>query len=149
MGKLRVYCLKTLNKLSIYPLGNTPSAPNVSWWLTAYNHLVHISHHPCSDMVTGKALGAEGKCVSEPKPVILIRKDQANAKWNTSWPQPAGHWVPLPSQWPPHMQARRMLRISILQCTPSCPSQQHSQRTKETIRVVEYEQQAYVHHRFG
>ena len=30
MGKLRVYCLKTLNKLSIYPLGNTPSAPSDS-----------------------------------------------------------------------------------------------------------------------
>ena len=30
MGKLRVYCLKTLNKLPIYPLGNTPSAPSVS-----------------------------------------------------------------------------------------------------------------------
>ena len=29
MGKLRVYWLKTLNKLSIYPLGNTPSAPSV------------------------------------------------------------------------------------------------------------------------
>ena len=29
MGKLRVYCLKTLNKLSIYPLGNAPSAPSV------------------------------------------------------------------------------------------------------------------------
>ena len=28
MGKLRVYCLKTLNKLSIYPVGNTPSAPS-------------------------------------------------------------------------------------------------------------------------
>ena len=28
MGKLRVYCLKTLNKLSIYSLGNTPSAPS-------------------------------------------------------------------------------------------------------------------------
>ena len=28
MGKLRVYCLKTLNKLSIYPLGKTPSAPS-------------------------------------------------------------------------------------------------------------------------
>ena len=26
---MRVYCLKTLNKLSIYPLGNTPSAPSV------------------------------------------------------------------------------------------------------------------------
>ena len=32
MGKLRVYCLKTLNKLPIYPLGNTPSAPSV--WAT-------------------------------------------------------------------------------------------------------------------
>ena len=32
MGKLRVYCLKTLNKLSIYPLGNTPSAPSVYCW---------------------------------------------------------------------------------------------------------------------
>ena len=43
MGKLRVYCLKTLNKLSIYPLGNTPSAPSdwrtnrcwliwIAWW---------------------------------------------------------------------------------------------------------------------
>ena len=31
MGKLRVYCLKTLNKLLIYPPGNTPSAPSVSW----------------------------------------------------------------------------------------------------------------------
>ena len=31
MGKLRVYCLKTLKKLSIYPLGNTPSAPSA--WL--------------------------------------------------------------------------------------------------------------------
>ena len=30
MGKLRVYCLKTLNKLLIYPLGNTPSAPSVA-----------------------------------------------------------------------------------------------------------------------
>ena len=29
MGNLRVYCLKTLNKLSIYPLDNTPSAPSV------------------------------------------------------------------------------------------------------------------------
>ena len=29
MGKLRVYCLKTLNKLSIYPLDKTPSAPSV------------------------------------------------------------------------------------------------------------------------
>ena len=29
MDILRVYCLKTLNKLSIYPLGNTPSAPSV------------------------------------------------------------------------------------------------------------------------
>ena len=29
MGKFRVYCLKTLNKPSIYPLGNTPSAPSV------------------------------------------------------------------------------------------------------------------------
>ena len=29
MGKLGVYCLKTLNKLSIYLLGNTPSAPSV------------------------------------------------------------------------------------------------------------------------
>ena len=29
MGILRVYCLKALNKLSIYPLGNTPSAPSV------------------------------------------------------------------------------------------------------------------------
>ena len=28
MGNLRVYCLKTLNKLSIYPLDNTPSAPS-------------------------------------------------------------------------------------------------------------------------
>ena len=28
MGKLRVYWLKTLNKLSIYPLDNTPSAPS-------------------------------------------------------------------------------------------------------------------------
>ena len=28
MGKLRVYCLKTLKKLSIYPLGKTPSAPS-------------------------------------------------------------------------------------------------------------------------
>ena len=30
MGQLRVYCLKALNKLSIYSLGNTPSAPSVS-----------------------------------------------------------------------------------------------------------------------
>ena len=28
VGKLRVYWLKTLKKLSIYPLGNTPSAPS-------------------------------------------------------------------------------------------------------------------------
>ena len=38
MGKLRVYCLKTLNKLSIYPLGNTPSAPSV--WYILVNVLV-------------------------------------------------------------------------------------------------------------
>ena len=31
MGKLRVYCLKTLKKLSAYPLGNTPSAPSVGY----------------------------------------------------------------------------------------------------------------------
>ena len=30
MGKLRVYCLKALNKLSIYPLSNTPSVPSDS-----------------------------------------------------------------------------------------------------------------------
>ena len=30
MGKLRVYWLKTLKKLSICPLGNTPSAPSVT-----------------------------------------------------------------------------------------------------------------------
>ena len=30
MGILRVYCLKTLKKPSIYPLGKTPSAPSVS-----------------------------------------------------------------------------------------------------------------------
>ena len=30
MGKLRVYCLKTLKKPSIYPLGKTPSAPSDS-----------------------------------------------------------------------------------------------------------------------
>ena len=35
MGKLRVYCLKTLNKLSIYPLGNTPSAPSVKAYAEA------------------------------------------------------------------------------------------------------------------
>ena len=35
MGKLRVYCLKTLNKLSIYPLGNTPSAPSV-WYMRSF-----------------------------------------------------------------------------------------------------------------
>ena len=34
MGKLRVYCLKTLNKLSIYPIGNTPSAPSEKRWGT-------------------------------------------------------------------------------------------------------------------
>ena len=28
VGILRVYCLKTLKKLSIYPLGKTPSAPS-------------------------------------------------------------------------------------------------------------------------
>ena len=34
MGKLRIYWLKTLNKLSIYPLGNTPSAPSGSALVT-------------------------------------------------------------------------------------------------------------------
>ena len=34
MGKLRVYWLKTLKKLSIYPLGNTPSAPSGWNWRT-------------------------------------------------------------------------------------------------------------------
>ena len=38
MGKLRVYCLKTLNKLSIYPLGNTPSVPS------AFNQRLPISY---------------------------------------------------------------------------------------------------------
>ena len=39
MGKLRVYWLKALNKLSIYPLGNTPSVPSA--WLagTLEEHL--------------------------------------------------------------------------------------------------------------
>ena len=41
MGKLRVYCLKTLNKLSIYPLGKTPSAPSVL-------HLVLLLLQPIS-----------------------------------------------------------------------------------------------------
>ena len=34
MGKLRVYCLKTLKKPSIYPLGKTPSAPSVTHVVT-------------------------------------------------------------------------------------------------------------------
>ena len=38
MGKLRVYCLKTLKKLSIYPLSNTPSAPS------AFNQRLPISY---------------------------------------------------------------------------------------------------------
>ena len=36
MGKLRVYCLKTLDKLSNYPLGNTPSAPSVCLDIVPY-----------------------------------------------------------------------------------------------------------------
>ena len=45
MGILRVYCLKTLNKLPIYPLGNTPSAPsgkNLSCSLLTYASLVWL-----------------------------------------------------------------------------------------------------------
>ena len=39
MGKLRVYWLKALNKLSIYPLDNTPSAPSVNpYQRTAFRH---------------------------------------------------------------------------------------------------------------
>ena len=45
MGKLRVYCLKTLNKLPIYPLGNTPSAPSEdNYWLLPYRR--YGSQHP-------------------------------------------------------------------------------------------------------
>ena len=36
MGKLGVYCLKTLKKPSIYPLGNTPSAPSEWHWVSGY-----------------------------------------------------------------------------------------------------------------
>ena len=42
MGKLRVYCLKTLKKPSIYPLGNTPSAPS-GYWLS-FNQRLPISY---------------------------------------------------------------------------------------------------------
>ena len=48
MGKLRVYCSKTLNKLSIYPLGNTPSAPSVKKDLAevkAYAEAMADSNH--------------------------------------------------------------------------------------------------------
>ena len=45
MGKLRVYCLKTLNKLSIYPLGNTPSAPSVTLAIHL-RALIEGSHSP-------------------------------------------------------------------------------------------------------
>ena len=60
MGKLRVYYLKTLNKLSIYPLGNTPSAPSAmhslrfsTWlWLIA----ILLSVYPPSPSVCHHAL---------------------------------------------------------------------------------------------
>ena len=42
MGKLRVYCLKTLNKLSIYSLGNTPSAPSASCQASVYDGLIAL-----------------------------------------------------------------------------------------------------------
>ena len=42
MGKLRVYWLKTLKKLSIYPLGNTPSAPSV--WIKVVMSELTTSH---------------------------------------------------------------------------------------------------------
>ena len=45
MGKLRVYWLKTLKKLSIYPLGNTPSAPSAS---SVCGSLTHSSRTPPS-----------------------------------------------------------------------------------------------------
>ena len=53
MGKLRVYCLKTLNKLSIYPLGNTPSAPTSSMLTRMYRC------HPCAStlVITRKGDG--------------------------------------------------------------------------------------------
>ena len=45
MGKLRVYYLKTLNKLSTYPLGNTPSAPSEVWYtLHAHEFAILIQH---------------------------------------------------------------------------------------------------------
>ena len=42
MGKLRVYCLKTLKKPSIYPLGNTPSAPSEGNENTVADALSHM-----------------------------------------------------------------------------------------------------------
>ena len=47
MGKLRVYCLKTLKKLSIYPLGNTPSAPSATSWEISRN----ISNVLCQNTI--------------------------------------------------------------------------------------------------
>ena len=44
MGKLRVYCLKTLKNLSIYPLGNTPSAPSVGDVALEHSGGVRPSH---------------------------------------------------------------------------------------------------------
>ena len=51
MGILRVCCLKTLKKPSIYPLGNTPSAPSV-WIFASWDcGRLHTSNTPISSVI--------------------------------------------------------------------------------------------------
>ena len=66
MGKLRVYCLKTLKKPSIYPLGNTPSAPS------------DTSNTPVSSAIrttpTTSALTGTYCCHPRPSTLVVTRK---------------------------------------------------------------------------
>ena len=74
MGKLRVYCLKTLKKLSIYPLGNTPSAPSVLTDVAADNTALEsgtlIRVQP---MTSQLAVRHSAKSMNEVPPVQVLK----------------------------------------------------------------------------
>ena len=76
MGKLRVYFLKTLNKLSIYPLGNTPSAPS-DWGRpgTGYGHLLVVEEQMLRRVDSPEASGSG--TVSEDELLELKRTRRA------------------------------------------------------------------------
>ena len=81
MGKLRVYCLKTLNKLLIYPLSNTPSAPSENIKDEERTHQSQPTDTPLPPQTVVKtpSQSKDGECQCIPCKCRI--SDQNNPQW--------------------------------------------------------------------